>query len=72
MNKIVIIHFSEIEEIIEKRCLLMWIAVEIYLKNGKSYFLNLLSSKNKDILLHNKNNNFLPINTIDDIKKRRK
>ena len=52
MNKIVIIHFSEIEEIIEKRCLLMWIAVEIYLKNGKSYFLNLLSSKNKDILLN--------------------
>ena len=28
--------------------------------------------KNKDILLHNKNNNFVPINTIDDIKKRDK
>ena len=28
--------------------------------------------KNKDILLYNKNNNFVPINTIDDIKKRDK
>ena len=28
--------------------------------------------KGKDILLHNKNNNFIPINTIDDIKKRDK
>ena len=28
--------------------------------------------KDKDILLHNKNNNFLPINTINDIKNRDK
>ena len=28
--------------------------------------------KNKDILLYNKNNNFVPINTINDIKKRDK
>ena len=41
-NKVVIISFDEIEEIIERRFLLMWQAIEIYLKNGKSYFFNFL------------------------------
>ena len=50
-KKIVIINLDEIDEIIEKRCLLMWQAIEIYLKNGKSYFFNLLTDKNKDTLL---------------------
>ena len=50
-EKLVIIHFSDIDEIIEKRCLLLWQAVEIYLKNGKSYFLNLLSEDNKNLLI---------------------
>ena len=35
MNKNVIIHLRDIDEIIEKRFLLMWQGVEIYLKNGK-------------------------------------
>ena len=50
-KKIVVIHFNEIEEIIEKRFYLMWQAIEIYLKNGKSYFFNLLTESNKTWLL---------------------
>ena len=45
-KKIVIILFNEIEEILERRFLLMWQAVEIYLKNGKSYFFNFLTREN--------------------------
>ena len=40
------------------------------MKKTKNDFLDEL--KNKDILLYNKNNNFVPINTINDIKKRDK
>ena len=50
-NKIIIILFSEIEEIIERRFLLMWQGVEIFLKNGKSYFFNLFSEKGKNNIL---------------------
>ena len=50
-KKVVIIHLNDIEEIVEKRFLLMWQALEIYLKNGKSYFFNLLSYDNKNSLL---------------------
>ena len=50
-KKIIIIIFDEIEEIIEKRFLLMWQAIEIYLKNGKSYFFNFLNKENcQDII----------------------
>ena len=51
-QKVVIIHLENIEEIIEKRFLLMWQALEIYLKNGKSYFFNFLSEDNKNTLLN--------------------
>ena len=44
INKSIIILYSEIEQIIERRFLLMWQGIEIYLKNGKSYFFNLLDS----------------------------
>ena len=50
-KKIVIIKLDEIDEIIEKRSFLMWQSIEIYLKNGKSYFFNLLSEENKNILI---------------------
>ena len=50
-KKIVIIIFDEIEEIIERRFLLMWQAIEIFLKNGKSYFFNFLSSEQKNFIL---------------------
>ena len=57
-KKIVIINFNEIEEILERRFLLMWQAIEIYLKNGKSYFFNFMSKeKSKFILDIFKNNN---------------
>ena len=56
-KKIVIIIFEEIEEIIEKRFLLMWQAIEIYLKSGKSYFFNFLNQENcQKILDFFKNN----------------
>ena len=42
-KKYVIILFNEIEEILERRFLLTWQALEIYLKNGKSYFFNFLT-----------------------------
>ena len=60
MNKNVIIHLRDIDEIIEKRFLLMWQGVEIYLKNGKSYFFNLLSENNKELLFDLfKNNSYI-------------
>ena len=49
-KKFVIILFSEIEEIIERRFLFMWQGFEIYLKNGKSYFFNLFSENMKNNL----------------------
>ena len=43
-NKKVLILFSDIEEIVERRVLLMWQGFEIFLKDGRSYFFNLLHS----------------------------
>ena len=51
-NKLIIILFSEIEEIVERRFLFMWQGVEIYLKNGKSYFFNLFSVERKENFLN--------------------
>jgi len=39
-NKMLLILVSEIEEIIERRFLLMWQGFEVYLKDGRSYFFN--------------------------------
>ena len=50
-EKTIIILFDEIEEIIERRFLLMWQAIEIYLKNGKSYFFNLLSQNQTKFIM---------------------
>ena len=50
-NKTVVILFNEIEEIVERRFLLMWQGIEIYLKNGKSYFFNLLTKKDAEDLM---------------------
>ena len=46
-NKQVLILLSDIEEIIEKRVLLMWQGLEIYLKDGRSYFFNFLNTDKK-------------------------
>ena len=43
-KKNIIIIFDEIEEIVERRVLLLWKAIEIYLKNGKSYLFNFLNT----------------------------
>ena len=45
INKNIIILYSEIEQIIERRFLHMWQGIEIYLKNGKSYYFNLLDKE---------------------------
>ena len=57
IKKKLIILYSEIEQIIERRFLLMWQGIEIFLKNGKSYFFNILDdSKCQKILEVFKNN----------------
>ena len=50
-DKIILILFSEIEEIIERRFLLMWQGIEIFLKNGKSYFFNLFSEERNNRII---------------------
>ena len=56
-EKRILILISEIEEIIERRFLLMWQGLEIFLKDGRSYFFNLLNEskyeKFKNILMEN-------------------
>ena len=44
-SKKVLILLNDIEEIVERRILLMWQGLEIYLKDGRSYLFNLLESK---------------------------
>lgn len=63
-NKIIIILFNEIEEILERRFLLMWQAIEIYLKNGKSYFFNFLSKEQYEFILDIFKNNSITKNKI--------
>ena len=41
-KKIIIIEYNQIEEIINRTFAYIWQAIEIFLKNGKSYFFNLL------------------------------
>ena len=57
ITKKIIILYSEIEQIIERRFLLMWQGIEIYLKNGKSYFFNLLEDTKCQKVLEIFNNN---------------
>ena len=63
LNKNILILISEIEEIVERRFLLMWQGFEIYLKDGRSYFFNLFHEskyeKLKSFLL--KNNELEPL-----------
>ena len=50
-KKVIIILFDEIEEILERRFLLMWQSIEIILKNGKSYFFNFLTKEQNTFIL---------------------
>ena len=45
-TKKLLILISDIEEIVERRFLYMWQGFEIYLKDGRSFFFNLLTVKN--------------------------
>ena len=58
-KKLIIILFDEIEEILERRFLLMWQAIEIYLKNGKSYFFNFLSNEQSRFIIDIFKNNII-------------
>ena len=49
-NKTVIIFYSDIDEIVERRFLYIWQGIEIFLKNGKSYIFNMLTEENYNIL----------------------
>ena len=55
-NKTLIIFYSDIEEIIERRFLYLWQGIEIFLKNGKSYIFNMLTFENyNNLMKHFKN-----------------
>ena len=45
-NKSLLIFYSDIEEIIERRFLYLWKGIEIFLKNGKSYIFNIATPDN--------------------------
>ena len=66
-KKNILIVIDEIEEIVERRILLMWKAVEIFLKNGKSYFFNFLSTSEFENFL----NFFKNLNTTKNIIRKR-
>ena len=51
-NKTVIIFYSDIEEIVERRILYLWQGVEIFLKNGKSFIFNMLNKENYSSLIN--------------------
>ena len=52
-KKNIIILLDNIEEIIEMRILLLWKGFEIYVKNGKSYLFNFLTTKEYDSFMKN-------------------
>ena len=66
-EKEILLFHDEIQETLIKRFLYNWIAIEIFLKNGKSYFFNLFTVTNTSKLLEHLKNKGLP--TITDCKK---
>ena len=50
-EKELILFYDEIQEALVRRFLYMWIGVEVFLKNGKSYFFNLFTTKNSSLFL---------------------
>ena len=61
-NKIIIVKYQDIEEIISRRYIYDYRAIEIFLKNGKSYYFNLFVKENVNSFyeeienIQNKNN----------------
>ena len=52
-DKSVLILLDEVEELIEMRILLLWKGFEIFLKNGKSYVFNFLTTNDYDNFMKN-------------------
>lgn len=70
-----IIFFSEIEEILVRRFLYLWQAIEIFCKDGKSYFINFMAKEKLDDFLQNLSqyvNSEVIVNEKDAIKKMKK
>ena len=51
-EKKILIFYDDIEEIVERRILYRWQGLEIFLKNGKSYMINLLNKTNYELLVN--------------------
>ena len=73
-DKSVLILFDEIEEIVEIRILLLWKGCEIFLKNGKSYIFNFLTTEEYDnfmkkIINNNKIKNLVRKRDFISVKK---
>ena len=66
-NKNVLMLFDDIEEIVEMRIFLLWKGFEIYLKNGKSYIFNFLTTKDYDKFAKN----FLDNNKLKNLFRKR-
>ena len=66
-DKDILILKEDIEEIIEIRILLLWKGIEIYLKNGKSYIFNFLTTKDYE----NFAKNFISKNINKDLWRKR-
>ena len=49
LNKNIIMYYSEIKEIIARKYCFCQIAYEIFMKDGRSYFFNFFSKKNREI-----------------------
>ena len=65
--KNILIILNNIEEIIEIRILLLWKGIEIYLKNGKSYIFNFLTTKQYNNFM----TNFINKNKINNLIRKR-
>ena len=73
-EKEIIMFYNEISEVINRRFLFNWIAIEFILKNGKNYFFNLFTKTHHKkflSLLANKKEKFIIVeNTKDFFKKK--
>ena len=66
-SKNILIILDDIEEIIEMRILLLWKGCEIYLKNGKSYIFNFLTTQEYNYFM----TNFINKSKINNLVRKR-
>ena len=73
-NKYIIIYYSEIKEIIPKKYIFHDLAHEIFMKDGRSYFFNFFTTKNRGEFFENLSAKINIINTelIEEEKKKTK